>query len=187
MNQISYPQGASTKAFLRVLKTILQAGTWDYAFIPPPPPILKLPASKTSMLLPYCHIAVRQLSHPWQLQINLEIAVRKKRFWCWKASLTTNSVLNSCGFSGHHFLIKKSERFQIEKVHSPIHDWKKALGSILRSPSNPLNQTQTLHLWEVEIETLCTVSHCSRFTRGINDALSGSVAWGSSGSTQLRW
>ena len=72
--------------------------------------ILKLPASKTSILLPYCHIAVRQLSHPWQLQINLEIAVRKKRFWFWKASLTTNSVLNSCGFFRSSFLIKKNKK-----------------------------------------------------------------------------
>lgn len=181
MNQISYPQGASTEAFLRVLKTILQAGTWDYASI------LKLPASKTSMLLPYWHITVRQLPHPWKLQINLEIAVRKKRFLFLESIIDHKFCVKLLWFFRSSFLIKKSERFQIEKVHSPLHDWKKPLRSILRSPSDPLNKTQTLHLWEVEIETLCTMSHCSRFTRGINDALSGSVAWGSSGSTQLRW
>lgn len=143
---------------------------------PPPPPILKLPASKTSMLLPYCHIAVRQLPHPLKTSDKPRNSGQKEEILVLESIIDHKFCVKLLWFFRSSFLIKKSERFQIEKVHSPLHDWKKPLRSILRSPSNPLNQTQTLHLWEVKIETLCTVSHCSRFTRGINDALSGSVA-----------
>lgn len=97
----SYPQGASTEALLRVLKTILQAGTGDYA----------------------------SYHRPWKLQRNLKIAVRK-RFWFWKASLTTNSMLNFWVFFKSSFLIIQ------------ISNWKGAQSTSWLEETSRVNDTE---------------------------------------------